>query len=266
MQRLLNFLKKIYTYRSMIRAMALREIQARYIGTLGGLAWSIINPLMFILVYWIVFSVGFRVHPDGGVAFIVVFLCGFIPWSTFAEALTTSTQAISANSHLVTKTVFPTEILPIVNITASLITHSVMLGVFLVVMLFNKIAFSVYDLQFLYYLSGLIVFSLGLGWFLSAVNVFYKDVGQIVSVVLNVWFWLTPIVWLQSMVPMKYMVFLKLNPMYYIVDGYKSSFIYHSPVWHNPVQGVYFWTVSVAVFAAGALTFRKLKPEFAEVL
>jgi ABC-type polysaccharide/polyol phosphate export permease len=261
-----NFFKTFYRYKSMIWAMSMREIQSRYIGTAGGILWSLINPLMFMLVYWFVFSVGFKVQPAGGIPFIVVFLCGMIPWSLFSEALTTSTGAISANCHLVTKTVFPTEILPIVNITASLITHSIMLGIFIIVMLFNKIPLSFCNLQFLYYLFGLLVFSLGLSWFLSAVNVFYKDVGQTLSIVLNLWFWFTPIVWPEEMIPHKYQFILKLNPMYYIVDGYKASFVYHSPVWHNPRGGVYFWIVCIAVFIIGAVTFKKLKPEFAEVL
>jgi len=250
----------------MIKAMALREIQSRYIGTLGGLVWSIIQPLMLILVYWFVFSVGFKVQPAGGIPFIVVFLCGLIPWSMFSEALTTSTSAINANSHLVTKTVFPTEILPVVYIVASLITHTIMLGIFMIVMLFNKIPLSFYNFYFLYYLFALSIFSLGLGWFLSAVNVFYKDVGQTLSVVLNMWFWFTPIVWLMDITPVKFQYIIKLNPMFYIVDGYKSSFIYHSPLWHNPKEAVYFWVVCALVFIAGALTFRKLKTDFAEVL
>jgi ABC-type polysaccharide/polyol phosphate export permease len=246
--------------------MSMREIQSRYAGTIGGLLWSIINPLMLILVYWFVFSVGFKVQPAGGMPFIVVFLCGLIPWSMFAEALTTSTGAINANAHLVTKTIFPTEILPVVYLVASLITHFVMLSMFILVMLFNKIPFSFYNLQFLYYLYALLVFSIGLGWFFSSVNVFYKDMGQILSVILNVWFWATPIVWLMDIMPDKYQYVIKLNPMYYIVDGYKSSFIYHSPIWHNPWEGVYFWIVCAIVFTIGALTFKKLKPEFAEVL
>lgn len=246
--------------------MAIHQIQSRYIGTFGGFAWSIIHPLMMILVYWFVFSVGFKVQPAGGVPFIVVFLCGLIPWSMFAEAVTTSANAINANAHLVTKTVFPTEILPVVYLAASLITHTVMLGIFIIVMLFNKVSLSLYNLQFLYYLFCLSVFSLGLGWLLSAINVFYKDVSQSLGVILNMWFWCTPIVWLIDIIPSRYQYIIKLNPMFYIVDGYKSSFIYHSPVWHNPKGFLYFWVICTLVFIAGALTFRKLKPEFAEVL
>ena len=250
----------------MIKAMAIRDIQSRYMGTLGGFVWFIIQPLSIALVYWFVFSVGFKVQPAGGVPFIVVFLCGLIPWSLFAEALSTSALAISSNANLVTKTIFPTEILPVVSLVASLFTHALMMLIFTIIMLINNIPFSFYNLQVFYYLFALAVFSLGLGWFLSAINVFYKDVGQALNVLLNLWFWATPVVWLQDIFPQKYLWILKLNPMYYVVDGYRSSFVYHSSIWHNPCQVIFFWIVCIPVFIVGALTFKKLKSEFAEVL
>ena len=261
-----RFLEKIYTYRSMIKAMAIRDIQSRYMGTFGGFVWFIIQPLSIALIYWFVFSVGFKVRPAGGVAWIVVFLCGLIPWSLFVETLSASTSAINANVHLVTKAVFPTEILPVVSLLSSLLTHGLMMFIFIIIMLINKIPFSFYNFQVIYYLFALSLFSLGLGWFLSAVNVFCKDVGQALGVVLNLWFWATPVVWTQDIFPERYLWILKSNPLYYIVDGYRSSFIYHSPIWHNPRQGIYFWVVCSLVFIVGAFTFRKLKPEFAEVL
>jgi ABC-type polysaccharide/polyol phosphate export permease len=261
-----RFLKNIYNYRTMIKAMALRDVQSRYMGTLGGFLWFIIQPFSIVLVYWFVFSVGFKVQPAGGLPFVAVFVCGLVPWSLFAEALNTSTAAIKANAHLVTKTIFPTEILPVVSLLSSLFTHILMMLIFFLIMMVNGIPFSVYNFQVFYYLFALCALSLGLGWLLSAVNVFYKDVGQALNVVLNLWFWATPIAWFQEILPEKYFWVLKFNPMYYIVDGYRASFLHLSPIWHNPRQGVYFWIMCAIVFIAGAFTFRRLKPDFAEVL
>ncbi len=261
-----NFLKQIYIHRSMIKVMAIREIQTRYVGTLAGFVWFIINPLMMLLVYWFIFSVGFKVKPAGNVPFVVVFFCGLIPWTTFSETLAANTNAIIGNAGLVKKTVFPTEILPLVNLVASLVSHCIMLVILMVLLLLNNIPSSLYIFQFLYYLAALSVFALGLSWFLSAVNVFYRDVGLMLSVLLNMWFWLTPIVWGIEMIPEEYQYIIKLNPIYYIVDGYKSSFIYHVPFWHNYHLGIYFWGVCLSMFLFGGLIFRKLKPEFADVL
>jgi ABC-type polysaccharide/polyol phosphate export permease len=263
---LFNFLRRIYIYRSIIITMAIREIQTRYVGTLAGFVWSIVNPLMMILVFWFVFSVGFKVRPIGNAPFIVVFLCGLIPWTMFNDTLMANTNSITRNVHLVKKMVFPTEILPIVNLVASLITHGIMLGILVVLLLFNKISFSIYNMQFLYYLVALSVFTIGLSWCFSAINVFYRDVGQIISVVLNMWFWMTPIVWLIEIVPPDYQYIIKLNPIYYIVEGYRFSFIYHATLWNNYPLGIYYWGVALLSFIIGGTIFRKLKPEFADVL
>ena len=266
MKLFFNFLRRIYIYRSIIMTMAIREIQNRYVGTLAGFVWSVINPLMMIFVFWFVFSVGLKIQPVGNVPFIVVFLCGLIPWTMFSETLMANTNSITGNSHLVKKMVFPTEILPIVNLVASLISHGIMLTILIVLLLFTKIPFSIYNFQFLYYLLALSVFTLGLSWCFSAINVFYRDVGQIISVVINMWFWLTPIVWLIDMVPKEYQYIIKLNPIYYIVEGYRSAFIYHVPFWVNYRWGIYFCSLSLFFLIIGGLIFRKLKPEFADVL
>ena len=265
--RLFAFLKRLYTHRSMIFVMAMRELRSRYIGTLGGGAlWSIIHPLMIVGVYWFVFSVGFKVKPAGDMPFIVVFLCGLIPWSMFSEAVTTSTNSVTSNANLVTRTVFPTEILPVVSLFVSMITHGVLLVILMIVLLVNGIFPSVYNLQFLYYMFAVSVLSLGLGWFLASANVFCRDIGQALAVIINVWFWSTPIVWGIEMIPSRYQFIIKINPLYYIVDGYRASFIYHRPLWQDYHLGILYWAVCLLIFIFGASVFRRLKPEFAEVL
>ncbi len=261
-----NLVKKFRVHGHTIRTMAITEIRSRYVDTIGGLIWALVHPLLIILVYWFVFSVGFKVTPPGGVPFILVFLSGFIPWIIVNETLAGSTNIIQANSHLVTKTVFPTEILPVVRLLVSLVTHFVMLLVLLVIMFVSDISFSVYNFQFLYYLFALTVFILGLSWLFSSVNLFFRDTAHILQALLPLWFWLTPIVWFRDMIPQKYQWFLDLNPLVYIVEGYKKSFIYHAPFWEDLHSAAYFWTVGLVAFVCGGLVFRKLKPEFAEVL
>ena len=266
MARLFNFLRRIYAHRSVIMAMAAHEISSRYAGTLAGFLWAVINPLITVAVYWFVFSVGFRVQPVGGVPFIVVFSAGLIPWMTLSECLIMSANSVISNRHLVTKMVFPTEILPLVNLAASLIIHFIMIAIFLALLFFNGIKFSLLNLQFIYYLFALSVFSIGLSWFFAAVNVFYRDMGPVLGVILNIWFWLTPVAWGIEILPDKYRAFLKLNPMFYIVEGYKNSFIYGKPLWQDLGLGAYFWGISLMLFVAGGFVFKKLKSEFADVL
>ncbi len=95
---------------------------------------------------------------------------------------------------------------------------------------------------------------------------FYRDVGHILAVLLNLWFWLTPIVWVTDMIPEPYRGYLQMNPMMYLVMGYKNSFLYHVPFWQDPGWSLYFWGLTLVLLVGGGAVFRRLKPEFAEVL
>jgi lipopolysaccharide transport system permease protein/teichoic acid transport system permease protein len=127
--------------------------------------------------------------------------------------------------------------------------------------------FSFYYLQFLYYLVYLIVLALGISWAVSALNVFLRDVGQIVEVLLQMGFWATPIVWDLPILPEALQRLLTLNPVYYVVRGYRESFIYFYPAWRHPVyETLYYWTFAAVTFVVGAMIFKKLKPQFADAL
>ncbi|MBI5492627.1 MAG: ABC transporter permease [Deltaproteobacteria bacterium] len=263
---LLNEIKRLYGCRAIIAAMAVHELKARYAGTLAGSLWAIVNPLITILVYWFVFSVGLKVKPMGDVPFILFFSVGLIPWTTFSEALTLNANAVVGNAYLVKKMVFPTEVLPLVNILAGLIVHVIMVALVTLIFLAYGFPVTVFNLQFAYYLFALTVFSTGLSWFVAALNVFQRDIGLIIGVALNIWFWLTPVVYGVEVLPPKYLFFARLNPMFYIIEGYRNSFLYGVPFWHGWKTGIYFWSLSLSALYLGALFFRRFKNDFAEVL
>jgi lipopolysaccharide transport system permease protein/teichoic acid transport system permease protein len=117
-----------------------------------------------------------------------------------------------------------------------------------------------------YYLAGLAAFALGLSWLLAAINVFFRDVREVLGVVLNLWFWFTPVVWGIEIVPERFKYLFQLNPMYHIVTGYRGAFLYRQPPWHEPWAMAWFWVACAAMFFTGAWMFRRLKPEFPEAL
>jgi len=266
MTTIFNNFQIIILNRHLVRAMAIREIRNRFAGTAGGFAWSVANPLAILLVYWFVFSVGFRVQDVGNIPFVVMFAAGLIPWTIFSESLMRSTTAITDNRHLATKTVFPTEILPVVHMASGLLTHCIMLLILLVLIVIYRLPILISWLQVLYYLAALMTFCLGLSWLLSALNVFLRDVREVLTVLLNLWFWMTPIVWDISMIPEKFLFLFKLNPMYYVINGYKESFLYGTPLWQDPGMTLYFWGICIVMLLTGALAFKNLKPVFAEAL
>jgi ABC-type polysaccharide/polyol phosphate export permease len=260
------FLRLIFLQKHLIVSMAKREVATQYVGSLLGFIWTFINPMVMIFVFWVVFSVGFKVQPTKNVPFVVWLTAGMAVWFVFADIVNGSAVVVNANAHIIKKTLFHSQILLVIRIISCLITHSVFLLVLIGLIVFQKMHFSFYYLQFLYYLLCMIILALGLGFAVSALNPFIRDVAQIVGVILQIGFWATPIFWDINMMPSKIQTIIKLNPMFYIVQGYRESFIYFSPFWKHPYQTLYFWFVAVIIFIIGALIFKKLKPHFADVL
>ncbi len=266
MRRLLFFLYNIYHRRDIIIAMARRELGSRYAGTLGGFLWVVAQPVATVLVFWFVFSVGFKVTGPTGMPFILYFVCGYVPWLFFSEVLAASTNGVIGNAHLVKKIAFPTEIIPITYMVAGLVAHIALIMVAFGIALINGLPPSFHIFQIIYYFIALCVFSLGLSWVLAALNVFHRDIGQGMAVILNLWFWMTPIVWGQNIIPDRYHWLIEINPILYVVDGYRNALVYHEWIFPDLVQSMYFWGIAIGVFGFGGYIFKRLKPEFADVL
>jgi lipopolysaccharide transport system permease protein/teichoic acid transport system permease protein len=140
------------------------------------------------------------------------------------------------------------------------------MSIILMLMLYNS-SFTLHVFQVFYYLFAMLVLLLGVSWLTSAVTVFLRDMGQVVSMVTQFLFWLTPIFWSAKLLPVKYLNLIKLNPVYYIVEGYRDSFITHVWFWQaHWALTLYYWGVTGGVFILGAVVFRRLRPHFADVL
>jgi len=261
-----NFLFQVIQNRDLIFSLAKREILKQYIGSLLGLMWTFIHPVVLVLVLWVIFQYVFMVQPKNNVPFIVWLATGMAAWFVFADSVNGSTSSVVSNSDLIKRTVFPAQVLPIVRIVASMATHLVFLVVIVALLIYERMTFSVYFIQFLYYLFCEVVLALGVGWSVSAIHVYVRDTRPIVDVTLRMGFWVTPIFWDIDMSPPGIHWMLKLNPMFYIVQGYRDSFIYFCPFWYHPVQTVYFWIVAIFLFGAGMWVFKRLSLYFAEVL
>jgi lipopolysaccharide transport system permease protein len=261
-----DFLLTIYLRRFLILEMAKRDIAANHVGSLLGFFWTFINPLVLICILWVVFSVGFKTAPAHGVPFAVWLTAGMAIWNTFAEALNGSTGVIKAHPYLVKKVVFPLSILPVVKLTAAFVTHLVFVAILVILLLANRLPFSLYWFQALYYLLAMTVLVLGLSWLTAALNILIKDTGQIVAVLLQLGFWATPIFWDIEMMPQKLRFVFRVNPMFYVVQGYRESFLYFIPFWHHWHLTMYFWGVTAVFLVTGALVFQRLKPHFADLL
>ncbi len=251
---------------ALLVSLTKNDFRQKYLGSYLGIAWAFIQPLITVLIFWFVFQVGFKSQPVNDVPFILWLIAGMFPWFFFADAISSGTNAVVENSYLVKKIVFKVSYLPLIKIFSALIVHLFfilfMYGLFMV----YGYSFDLHWLQVFYYLGAMIVLILGISYVTSAVVIFFKDMGQLVAILLQFGFWMTPIFWAIGMIPDRFHWLLKLNPLVYIIEGYRDSMINHIWFWEKPMMGLYFWVVATIMIVVGFSTFRKLKPHFADVL
>lgn len=187
----------------------------------------------------------------------------------FSEALNGGTNALIEYNYLVKKVVFNIDILPLVKVLSAIFVHVIFTAFTIVLCWCNGYIPSVYLLQIIYYMICNFLLVLGLAYFTSAVVVFFRDLTQIVNIVLQIGMWMTPIMWNISDIlvnhPTLAKVF-KLNPMYYIVDGFRNALLDHIWFWEKPLWTLAFWIITLLFFVIGVNVFNRLKVHFADVL
>jgi ABC-type polysaccharide/polyol phosphate export permease len=250
----------------LIFELAKKDFKTKYLGSFLGILWAFVQPTISILIFWFVFQVGFKSTPVDNFPFILWLASAMIPWNFFAESIQGATHAITDNSYLVKKIVFRVSILPIVKIYSALFVHIFFIIFLLAMFYIYGYTPDIYFFQIFYYLIAIIFLLLGISWVTSTLVIFFKDTGQIVAMLLQFGFWLTPIFYSLNIVPEKYHIFIKLNPMYYITEGYRNTFIYHQWFWEHPYQTLNFWIITLLFLIIGGFTFKKLRPHFADIL
>jgi len=266
-RRVVPFSRLLWQSNYMIRSMVSRDLRARYMGSVMGFFWSVIYPLTQIGLYFFVFAVllKVRIGPEyGGTSFALWMIAGLLPWMFFAEVVNKAPSSVVEQSSLIKKIVFPSEIFPIINLSAAVLNHLIALTIFLVVIVLSSHGVSLKLLWIVPYLLATGVFALGLSWALAALNVFLRDVGHMTGVIVNIGSFLTPIFYPRSLIPEPLQWLFALNPMLHVVEGYRMALLGKTDA---DVSG-YSYLVIVTMGAAmiGAAVFRKLKPSFADAL
>ncbi|GAA4828569.1 ABC transporter permease [Paenibacillus vulneris] len=250
----------------LIGELAKNDFKSKYLGSTLGVIWAFIPPTVSILIFWFVFQVGFKNMPVDDFPFILWLITGIIPWFFIQDSISNSINCFLENTHLVKKVVFKLSVLPIVKITSSLIIHLFFLCILIIMFYLYGYSFDLYWLQGIYYTISSIILIIGISLITSSIVVFLKDISQFINMVLQFGFWLTPIFWSLKMIPIEYHDLLTLNPFYYIINGYRESFIYKKWFWENPGLSFYYWSFTCIVLIIGIVLYKKLKPHFADVL
>lgn len=261
-------MNKFKVNKDLILYLSKNDLKTRFAGSYLGIVWAFVQPVITIVLYWFVFQVGLRSNQVDDAPFVLWLMAGLIPWFFFSEAMINATNCFTEYSYLVKKVVFNIDVLPVVKILSALWIHLFFIIVLVVVYAVNGIFPGIMVIQLLYYSICIIAIVLALSYITSAIAVFFKDTSQIVGILMQIGVWITPIMWNISAMNLseKYQRIFKINPIYYIVQGYRDTLIYGKPFWESPKLTVYFWLVVLLFAMLGKFVFKKLKPHFADSL
>lgn len=251
-------------HRNLIFDMWRTELKRRYAGTLLGPIWAIAPQVLTVAAYWFVFEVGLKVKGSGSIPYFYYFTLGIIPWFLFFDSFSTSVNAVRDNRHLITKMIFPSEILPLISFLVASVSHLALICV-LTVMLNRSDHLSVSNLPWLlYYYLCMAVLALGLGWLACSVSVFVSDIAYFAQLAVGLLFWVTPIMWQIDAVPEGWRWAFDWNPLSYVINGYRFALAGGAPP--NLMDTIRFWFVAIILALLGKQIFMKLKHHFADVL
>lgn len=261
---------ELWQSRHLIWKLAKNDFKKRYAGSYLGAFWAMAQPVVTVGMYYVVFDVimgGNASRTAADVPFVLFLTAGLVPWFFFSEALNNGTNALREYDYLVKKVVFKISILPIIKIIAATFIHAFFVAILLAVAALYGYYPTVYTLQLLYYSACLFIFVLALSYTACAVVVFFKDLSQMISIALQIGMWATPILWdIDTIGSGRWVSILKLNPLVYIVNGYRSAVYERQWFFEDFFSTMYFWIVTVVLFGLGALIFKRLKVHFADVL
>jgi lipopolysaccharide transport system permease protein len=263
-------IRELVQYRELIRNLVVRDLKVRYKNSLLGVLWSLLNPLLMTLVFTLVFTV---MLPNNQIeSYPVFFMCGFLPWSFMASSIVSATGAIVENAHLIKKVYFPREILPLTPMLSQLVNFLLSMVVLFGLMLVFGVRLTPAIIMLPLIVLAEMMFIAGLSFLLSAANVFYRDTQHILEIVMQAWFFLTPIFYQIGILPenahilgMTVNVQLwsrRLNPMASLIASYRDV------LYRGNFTGVDFFlrtlVTCLLVLVAGYLVFCRFSRVFGE--
>ncbi|WP_018758696.1 ABC transporter permease [Paenibacillus terrigena] len=260
------YIKELVNSRALIFKLAKNDFRTKYASSYLGVIWGFIQPIVMILTYWFVFEVGLRAGGVSNVPFILWFIAGIIPWFFYSEAISSSTNVFMEYSYLVKKVVFKIEVLPAVKIVSAFFVHGFFILFLLVIYMIYGYHFQLIHIQLLYYIVCSLVLVLATSIIVSSVVLFFRDLNQIVMIILQIGFWFTPIGWSFEMVPASWLWIFKLNPVFYIVEGFRDTLVHHIYFFEHPYYTLYFWMFCTFLLVVAVKIFKRLKPHFSDVI
>jgi lipopolysaccharide transport system permease protein len=258
-------LRNLFRYRALIQSLVARELKARYRGSLLGFFWSLINPLLLLLIYTFVFTVVMPgARGSGPEPFSLFMFCGILPWTWFSSSLLESSSSLVAGGNLIKKVLFPAEVLPIVTVLAGLVNFCFGLPILAAFLIYYRVPVTPTDLLWLPLIVGVqCLTTLGLALIAASLTVLFRDVKDLLANLLTLWFFATPIIYPLWSAPAGVQRVLAFNPMTYLIVSYQEVLFREGPYVNWPRMAA-MTGMSMMVFLGGYFVFNRLRDTFVE--
>ncbi len=258
---MINVFKNLYKYRELLKTNVKKEIRGKYKNSFLGVLWSFLNPLLQIIVYALIFQVILK-NPQENYA--IFLCCGLIPWTFFSSATTRSAFTMIENGNIIKKVYFPREILPISIVTSEAVNFMISTIIILGFVIFGGIGISKYIVFYPLVLLAQYLLLIGLSLIISSISVYVRDLQHLIGVVMQLLFYATPIVYSSETIPDNFKWILYLNPMTYIINGYRDIFYNQQMI--DIIPTLCLIIISIVLCFIGYIIFNKLQKGFAEQL
>ena len=255
----MNTVKEVTKYKEFLKSNVKKDIRGKYKGSFLGVLWSFVNPLLSVIIYAIVFHYIMRFQIDN---YLIYLIAGIIPWTFFTTSITSGMNSIIFNADIIKKVYFPRVILPISSVTSALVNFLISCIIIVIFALISGVGIG-YSLLFLPIVALIqYIFTLGIVFILSAVEIYVRDIEHIINFFVGMLFYVTPILYTPDFVPENFSFLLKLNPLAYLIEAYHSIF-YYKQIPNLTDLGIVF-VLSAFIFTLGYMIFNKLQKGFAE--
>jgi lipopolysaccharide transport system permease protein len=255
-------LRDLWHHRELFYILAWRDVKVRYKQSALGVTWAVLQPLLTMIIFTLLFGRLARI-PSEGEPYAIFSYAGLLPWTFFASAVTTSANSLINSSNIITKVYFPRLLIPIAAVGAALVDLAIASLLLVVIMPFYGASFHLSMMMFIPLTALTAITAAGVGIYTSALNVKYRDIRHALPFAIQIWMFVTPVIYPVSFLPQRWRWVLRLNPLSGIIEGFRAAIFGHPLNWQSLAVST---VIAAGLFITGAYSFRKLERQFADVI
>ncbi|OQY75934.1 MAG: phosphate ABC transporter permease [Ignavibacteriales bacterium UTCHB2] len=259
-----NYWKDLWRYRELFYILSWRDLKVRYKQTMIGVTWSVIRPLLTMIIFTVIFGKIAKLPSEGNAPYAIMVFAAMLPWQFFANALSESSNSLVGNANLITKVYFPRIIIPVSTVIVALVDFFISFGLFIGLMIYYKFIPSINILMLPLFLLLAFFVSFGTGLYITAFNVKYRDFRYIIPFIVQFGLYISPVGFSSSVIPGQYRLLYSLNPMVGVIDGFRWAILGETNInWPAFALSI---VITFLITAYAIRYFRKMEKSFADVI